>query len=259
MSDSNPRAGQAAFVMVRGHHILAATLGSGSAVLDLGSNKGDFSQEMNERFGCRPWLVEANPVLYEYLASAASFPVKHCAVTDRSGSVTFNIAKNDEGSSILGLPEASVYGCELASSVVVPALELREVYEFFGIQSLDLLKVDIEGAEVEVLAACPESILRRTAQITVEFHCDPSFGFGNRDRVLAVMARLRSMGFTQYTFSEDFTDVLFVNHSALGTGLLSRGLLRLRTTRPAWLEGLWSLMPSALRRGVRGLLGATKE
>jgi FkbM family methyltransferase len=259
MIASGNSTGRPAFVMVRGHHILAAPLGSGVQVLDLGANKGEFAREMHRRFGCRPLLVEANPRLYQALAAAAVFPVKHGAVAAQSGSLTVNIAKNDEGSSILDLPEASIYGCERESSVTVPAITLPEVYEAFGICSLDLLKVDIEGAEEEVLATCPEFILRSTAQITVEFHCDPSFGFGNRDRVMAVMDRLRRLGFTQYTFSKNFTDVLFVNHSLLGTDPLSRAFLGLRAKPPAWLSALWALVPSALKGEFRRLLGTTKE
>lgn len=247
------------FPMVRGHHILAGALGPGSRVLDLGANRGAFSQELTDRFGCQTSLVEANPALYDILKSADAFPVKHCAVTAVSGSVTFNVAKNDEGSSVLNLPTTSVHGCVHDSSVTVPALTLEEVYEAFGIQSLDLLKMDIEGAEVDVLASCTENVLRRTTQITVEFHCDPSFGFGSRDRAVDAMARLRSLGFTQYTFADDFTDVLFVNHAMLGTSAIARAFLWLRTTRTAWVTGLWRLLPTALRVHVRERFGTTKE
>jgi FkbM family methyltransferase len=202
--------------------------------------------------------VEANPDLYRRLTSDDDFPTLHCAAATENSTIAFNIARNDEGSSILPLPEESKYNCLHARSVDVPSMTLQAIMEQSGLPEIDLLKMDIEGAEVAVLERCPASVLAKIAQITVEFHCDPSFGLVNRGQVLAVMRRLAAIGFSQYTFTENFTDVLFVNHRALRTGLLQRAGLRIRMSRPRLLLHLWASLPATLRDRLRRRIGATR-
>lgn len=249
----------AAFAMVRGHHILTAAVGPRSVVLDIGANHGEFAREIQRRFGCSSILVEANPHLCAELAHSSGFPLLHAAVAGRSATLAFNLALNDEGSSIRALPEASPFGCVHVATVQVPAKTLADVCAYFHLAKIDLLKMDIEGAEIEVLESCPAEVLKRISQLTVEFHCAEVFGFGGREAVTAVIRRLKSLGFTAYVFDPDFTDVLFVQHAPLGTSFWKRALLHLRLSRPRWLSSLWCLVPSGIRGFVRLRMGATKE
>lgn len=250
---------QSKFTMLRGHHFLRGAVTPGSLVLDLGANHGEFATAILERFGCTPRLVEANPDLYDLLVADGRFRVLHCAASTHNGTITFNIARNDEGSSILSLPASSRYGCIHERAVNVPSMTLEAIMTHFGLERLDLLKMDIEGAEVAILETCPGAVLRRIAQITVEFHCDPSFGFGGRDRAEGVMDRLGDIGFARYDFSENLTDVLFVNHGLLGTTWFQRAGLRLRTSRPPWLTWMWQALPDSWRNGIRSRMGATRS
>lgn len=244
--------------MIRGHHFLSRPVNAASRVLDLGANHGEFSKGICERYGCIPTLVEANPDLYRMLRSNCTFPTLHCAAATENSTIEFHVARNDEGSSVLPLPEKSKYNCLYARSVVIPSMTLQTIMEQSGLPDLDLLKMDVEGAEVAVLESCPASVLARIKQITVEFHCDPSFGLVTRGQVLAVMRRLTALGFSQYTFTQNYTDVLFVNHRALRTGFLKRASLRIRMSRPRWLLHLWSSVPAALRERLRRRIGATR-
>lgn len=59
--------------------------------------------------------------------------------------------------------------CDLSRGFLdVPALPLREIMERFGLASLELLKLDIEGAEIEVLPSMLRDGLR-PKQILVEY------------------------------------------------------------------------------------------
>lgn len=249
---------QPLFANVRGHHFLSQPINRESVVLDLGANRGEFSRGMVSRYGCQPRMVEANPALYEDLRVNGA-PVIHCAAAGASGEIAFNISDNDEGSSLLALPESSELGCTHARTVTVEALPLAAIMARHGISRIDLLKIDIEGAEVALLETCPDEILQHIDQITVEFHCAPVFGFGQRDRVEAIMRRLARLGFSQYTFINDYTDVLFVSHSRLGTGFLDRVMLAVRKRRPAWLNGIWQLLPADLRTRIKRSLRPTSE
>jgi FkbM family methyltransferase len=228
-------------------------------ILDLGANRGDFARGLQARFGCQVRLVEANPDLFAKLKFTAEFPVLHAAAAAQSGKITFNIAHNDEGSSMHPLPGYSQFGCTHSRSVEVEALTLVDIMAQFGLGHLHLLKLDVEGAEVGILESCPPEVLQRIDQITVEFHCAPVFGFGGRDRVESVMRRLSKLGFSRYIFEDDYTDVAFIAHRNLGTSLTRRMLLAIGPGRPRWLDALWHNLPAWLRGAIRRLLGPRRE
>jgi hypothetical protein len=160
---------------------------------------------------------------------------------------------------VLPLPTSSNLGCTHDRAVTVDALPLSAIMARHGLSHVDLLKMDIEGAEVAVLETCPADVLQRINQITVEFHCAPVFGFGQRDRVEAIMRRLKSLGFSQYTFIGDYTDVLFVSHARLGTSLLERLMLGVRKQRPRIISAIWRLVPSAWRSSIKRSFRPTSE
>ena len=200
------------FAGVRGHSLYTPPLGASSVIVDLGANHGEFALQMSRRFGGRYYLVEANPELQETLRRDTSFRVLPYAVVSRDGPVRFNVATNDEGSSVLPLPETSVYDCTLARTVEVAGKRLEGILAEIDEPSIDLLKVDIEGAEIEMLCTAEPSLLQAIGQITVEFHGDSVFGFGLDREVNQAIQRLRGLGFVALNFSRPMrTDVLFVN------------------------------------------------
>jgi hypothetical protein len=89
---------------------------------------------------------------------------------------------------------------------------------------IDLVKVDIEGAECCMFEEASDSALQRVAQFSVEFH---DFIWPElRERVIRVKSRLRSLGFRSINFSLDDTDVLFLNRTVLDIGLCADVHLR---------------------------------
>ena len=61
-----------------------------------------------------------------------------------------------------------------SKSIRVPALAMIKLWESKGISSCDLLKLDCEGAELQILRALADAgLLRRVARIVGEWHaCD---------------------------------------------------------------------------------------
>jgi hypothetical protein len=80
---------------------------------------------------------------------------------------------------------------------------------------VDLLKLDIEGAEFEVIESTPDSILRSIGQITVEFH-DFQPRFAGRGLFERARRRLVNLGFACCLMSfRSNGDVLFLNSEQL--------------------------------------------
>lgn len=203
------------FETIRGHTLLSRGLHASQRVVDLGANHGEFSRDLSQRYGGDFTLVEANPELVHRLRSNTAFSVRHNAVGATSRLRVFNVAANDEASRLAHLPALSRHNAVLEQRVQVDEISLDELL-IAGGDVIDVLKMDIEGAELEAFEAAGDATLARIAQMTVEFHCHPSFGLGGKARVEALLARLRTRGFLTIDFSGGTRmDVLILNRALI--------------------------------------------
>jgi FkbM family methyltransferase len=212
-------------ITVRGHTFLAQPLGPASVVVDLGANRGEFSQEIVGRFGCTSYAVEASPETSRTIPASDRLKVFNFAVNDRDAPVQFNVSSNPETSSLhpSNLPPGAQTG-----TVQVQGRTLASFVSEHGVDHIDLLKVDIEGAEVQLFgAATPEDLLRRIDQITIEFH--DFTGAMTRGDVDSIVSRLRAAGFAAVRFSNSNMDWLFYRPDRLSVGPLARIWIRFIT------------------------------
>jgi hypothetical protein len=77
----------------------------------------------------------------------------------------------------------------------VPMIDLGE---FLKTQSkVGLLKMNCEGAEVEMLLRCPDEQLQKCDQICAAFHLGKEKGMGfNQQQLDAIIARMKELGYT---------------------------------------------------------------
>jgi FkbM family methyltransferase len=200
------------FLHLNGHSLLAAPLMAGINVLDLGANHGIFATLLSARYPGRYGGVEANPALIDELRAGAYDWVRHCAVSDAPREVPFRIARNDAASSMLELPNTSIYDAIEVETIAVEGVPLADLLRQAG-ERVDVLKVDVEGAEVPALASLSPADLARIGQITVEFHSDPTFQFGLTLETDAVIQQLRNSGFVALDFEPGQKDMLFINRA----------------------------------------------
>lgn len=234
---------------LRGHTFLHSGISREAIVLDLGANHGLFSIEMRDKYGGKYFLVEANPNLAAELSALKTFPVLPYAVASMKGTVPFNISKNDTGSSMCTLLTDSVWGSVLDHEVSVPAETLETIVAEFKLAHIDLLKMDIEGAEIDVLTSLSREVLDHIGQITVEFHCAPDLGLTPEADVERVITFMKHAGFICMDFSEGSRrDVLLINRKHHDMHVLRRIMWWLRTSRPRWLTSLWRRLPAGIRR-----------
>lgn len=191
------------------HSFLPEFLPPRGTVLDLGGNRGEFSFPMAQRYGCQVTTVEPVPELASDLRARGA-DVIQAAITARDGEValTYDMDKEMTGSVMgLDLVGSLLDATKTRQTVTVPAMSLAKVLELTG--PVSLLKVDIEGAELDMLLEAAAGTLQGIDQITVEFHdfWYPELG----PRTELAKRRLRDLGFHMIRFTPNNKDVLFIN------------------------------------------------
>ena len=196
-------------VTIREHTFFLSNFHAASTIVDVGANVGDFSRECAARFGCVPYAIEPNPSSASQITNARVF---NHAIGAATGTGKFFLGPSSEGCSLVQHPDHT-------DSTIVSVLALQEFLQQQRLDSVDLLKMDIEGAELDLLLALTAPV--NIAQISVEFH---DFMFPDQaERVTQTMQHMKSIGFECFNFTSPWNiDVLFVNLSMVRLPLKDR-------------------------------------
>lgn len=217
-AESPKRAGMFPYVgRVEGHSFLQGSLDRDSVVVDLGINQANFASNIHALTGCRILGVEAVPDLAAKAPVHDWLRVENVAIAGADGTVTMHLNQTGDATLRPDMSEDDV------TTVEVRATTLESFLSAHDVGTVDLLKVDIEGAEFELFDNAPDALLERLAQITIEFH-----DFKNAaltPEVNRIKARLRALDFVCLTFSGNNTDVLFVNRRHLRVGAVAQAYM----------------------------------
>jgi FkbM family methyltransferase len=175
-------------VTIEGHTLCPRFVSKDSVVLDIGANIGNFSRLMAERFGCRCHAVEANPDIIGRIPVSDHIEVHHLAIAGRAGQVRLRIHQDDECSSLAPVP-----GTQYTDEIEVRAETMESLAQSLNLGAIDVVKMDIEGSEIEVLDSCSDEFLKSIAQLTLEIH--DFTGQVSPAQVQRVLDRLRRLGF----------------------------------------------------------------
>lgn len=171
------------------------------------------------------------------------------AISDRNEPLKIYSSYNLECNSI-SQEAASV--CGLQGEISVDGITLETFLNNQSIELVDLLNIDIEGAEEAVFNSTSDATLCKVKQITMEFH-DFLPGSISTQEVNNITNRLKRLGFICIPFSYlcpdmDTYDFLFINTNRckipykdwLGFQMINL-LLTIEKTK-------WSLLRSAFKR-----------
>lgn len=145
-----------------------------------------FEHGLANRFGCSVTLLDPSPTGRETMAlpenQIPQFDFKSVALAGRAGTLTLSPPMNaSEGSWFMQSSGVD--------AIKVPCVDLATLMRRNGHSHIDLLKLDIEGAEYEVLDALLESRLS-VGQILVEFHHGTLPGIRRSQTIRAILKLL---------------------------------------------------------------------
>jgi FkbM family methyltransferase len=152
-------------------------------VIDVGAHKGAFMEELNKCFIVnKAILVEPIPHLSNMLKG--KFEPKKYAIfqnvltSKNAEEVEFNVNEFEETSSILQfdpeMRELSNINTKLSRIQKITTRTLDSIREETGISPIDLLKIDVQGSEIEVLLGA-EKTLSITEYIWIELSFKPLY------------------------------------------------------------------------------------
>lgn len=185
-------------------------LGPDSAVVDVGLGEDvSFTQSLISRYGCTAHGFDPTPRALRYVRALnePKLVVHEAAVAARGGTATFYLP-NDAAHVSGSLAKAPHVGQQ---ALEVRLVTLAEVMSLIGRDRIDLLKLDIEGAEYDLIAdAAFADYAQRIGCLCVEFH--HRWANIGKQATLDAVRRLHECGFAcvwkSRTTNEEFT---FVN------------------------------------------------
>ncbi len=157
-------------------------------VFDVGANAGELTL-MFSRFAAEVHAFEASAETFQRLENICgvfernNVRINHLALSDKKGVIKMNIYDNafSEFNSQAARPLKD-YGLDIAP-VKIEETEAATVDDYcreHGIERIDLLKIDVEGAELQVIKGAREMLEnRRIKCLTFEFG-QTTFDMGNR-------------------------------------------------------------------------------
>jgi FkbM family methyltransferase len=178
-------------------------------IIDLGACRGEFIDEMNLLYNIKKAiLVEANPTNFSQLKKFPNYILYNNAIASKDNNIIEFF--EDPNSPYNGSRDFNYFNGIKHS---IKTINLETLCKENDIDFIDILKIDIEGAEYDVLENLSDSFFDKIGQITVEFHdfVDPDL----KPKTLKIIERMSNLGFSymskpiKYMHDSDYYDVLF--------------------------------------------------
>ncbi len=193
-----------------GWPIVLDSLSRDSVVVDIGLGEDiTFSESLMQKYGCHVYGFDPTPKSIEFVRKrlTPNFSLFEVGVAAMGGEATFYLPNNVEHVSGSLFSTAHV-GKKI---ITVPLIAIDDVPRVIGTDKIDLLKLDIEGAEFDLLDAPGFAKTScHTDQICIEFHHRwAQFG---KARTVHAVACLKKLGFAAAWISSSNEEALFVRN-----------------------------------------------
>lgn len=190
-----------------GWDIIENDLSGRSVVYSFGVGEdATFDSGVIDAFGLTVHAFDPTPRSIEWVRKQAfpeQFVMHEYGIAAFDGDVTFNPPENPlhVSHTILERPETA------SDAITVPVRKLSSIMDDLGHSHIDILKLDIEGAEYDVIDDILSSEIR-PSQFLVEFHT--RFPGGGKPKTKRAIDSLRSAGYRLFHVSQSNEEFCFV-------------------------------------------------
>jgi FkbM family methyltransferase len=182
-----------------------------SVVYSLGVGDNiDFDLGIIESAGARVYAFDPTPYAREWVENRqlpAEFIFKPWAASGADGSLRLyrRISKRGKKAKVMWTAEGEAGDC--SDYIDAPAYTVRTIMEKLGHDKVDLLKMDVEGAEYDILDGLQHAA-HPPEQLLVEFHHRfPGIG---KERTAAAIENLARIGYKIFDVSQTGREIGFV-------------------------------------------------
>lgn len=184
------------------NYIFKDTFTKYSTVVDVGcGNDADFSVYMIKKYGLTAIGVDPTRRHRDDLKLVANqmggrFKHEAIAVSSRNGKIYFNESVDNISGSILK-GHTNVMQ-DTIRRYQVKTIGLKNLPKYLNLDNIEFIKLDLEGAEYELISRVKKSDLKRYQQIFIEFHdhCVPQYSIEDTKRSVK---KMESLGFNSFT------------------------------------------------------------
>lgn len=192
------------------YYMFISKFGPSSTIIDVGCGfDADFSMYMIRRYGLGsigidPTLKHEQSLRLLSERTEGKFVHKLWAISNTDGKITFNESKDSVSGSILDQHKNIQEGAY--AKYDVESVSLRNLPDRLGLAKIVYIKLDIEGAEYDLIDTLNKEDLDKYDQIFIEFHHHALPQYSPKD-TLARACKIRSFGFKSFSFNDH--DFLF--------------------------------------------------
>lgn len=154
-------------VAVDRHFYYRADLGPDSVIIDVGAWRGEVAQTLTDLYGARIYSFEPEPAFYADLERTFADNPKVSTYGYGLGArdETLLLEQDGQGSTVHGKLDGT------NPTVEVQIRDIAAVLDELGIDHIDYIKINIEGAEFDLLERMAETgWLERTRYLLIQFH-----------------------------------------------------------------------------------------
>ncbi len=193
-----------------GYELITAGLNADSVVYSFGVGEdASFDLALIERFGLVVHAFDPTPKSIQWVKEkrlSDRFVLHEFGIADFDGTTSFNPPENPDHVSHTLLDRPATED----RAISVPVKRLSSIMKDLGHARVDVLKLDVEGAEYGVIEDMRRANVR-PGQILVEFH-HRFAGVGMRKSATAI-STLRRMGYRLFSVSANKEEFCFVRRS----------------------------------------------
>tara|TARA_R110000868_G_scaffold13848_4_gene64384 strand:+ start:2664 stop:3236 length:573 start_codon:yes stop_codon:yes gene_type:complete len=187
---------------ISGHTFDETIIRDTPVILDLGCNKGDFARGIMKMFP-RATVISFEPTKGLTEIDSENWTIVNKAIVgSNQEKIKFNQCSNEKSfeSSIL-------FKHPTAEEIEVDCQNLNDLISQF--RYIDLVKVDIEGAEYEAIESMEEKNIAIPRQWSIEFHdfMDSSL----KDKSASIIRKILRKGFKTKYIDDSLMDVNFIS------------------------------------------------